>query len=180
LNGVLDLQKKVATDIAREVNIMVRPLHATQAVNPDAYIAYLKGRYYFYQYTGAGWRKAIDYFNESIQHDPGFAPAHVGLAASYLAGVGWEALPPEEIHRGVLEAQRALELDEHLASSHFVMATARSLEWRWQDAEREFHQGLELDPNDALGRQWYSDYLLSMGRFQEAMDEQQRAHDLDP
>src|SRR5262249_2159226 len=92
----------------------------------------------------------------------------------------WEAFPPEEIHKGVVEAQKALKLDDHLASAHFVMATAHSLEWQWQDAEKEFHEGFELDPNDALGRQWYSDYLLTVGRFQEAIDEQQRALALDP
>ena len=180
LSGVLDLQRNVAADIARQINIIVRPVRSTGPVDPVAYVAYLKGRYNFYKYTCEGWQKSIEYFNESIQRDPGFAPAHVGLAASYIAGVGWEAFPPVEMRKGVAEAQRALELDDHLAGTHFVMAAAHTVEWRWQDAEREFHKGLALDPNDALGRQWYSNYLLTLGRFEEAINQQERARAVDP
>jgi len=180
LSGILDLQRNVATDIARKVNIIVRPLRSTRPVEPAAYVAYLKGRYEFYRYTREGWQKSIEYFNQAIQGDPGFAPAHAGLAASYLAGVGWEALPPEELPKGKAEAKKALDLDDQLPSAHFVMGVAHTGEWRWQDAEREFQRGLDLDPNDALGRQWYSNYLLTMGRFREAINEQELARAADP
>ena len=149
-------------------------------MDPLAYGAYLKGRSYFYTYTREGWQKSIEYFSEAIRLEPKFAPAHAGLAASYFAGVGWAAFPPEVMPKGVAEAKKALELDDRLSSSHCVMAAAHTLEWRWQEAEREFHQGLELNPNDALGRQWYSNYLLTLGRFQEAIDEQEHARALDP
>ena len=180
LSSILQLQKDVATDIARQVSTIVKPIHSTRVVNPAAYVAYLKGRYEFYRYTKEGWQKSIEYFNEAIEGDPAFAPGHVGLAASYLAGVGWEALPPEELPKGTAEAMKALELDDQLPSAHFVMAAAHFQEWRWQNAEKEFRRGLELDPNDALGRQWYSNYLLTLGRFQEAIDEQEHARAIDP
>jgi len=180
LSGILDLQRNVATDIARKVNIIVRPLRSTRPVDPAAYVAYLKGRYEFYRYTREGWQKSIEYFSEAIQDDPGFAQAHAGLAASYIAGVGWEALPPEELPKGAAEAKRALDLDDQLPSAHFVMGAAHTGRWQWQDAEREFQRGLELDANDALGRQWYSNYLLTMGRFQEAIHQQELARAADP
>ncbi len=180
LSSVLGLQKDVATDIARQVNSIVKPLHSTRPVKPTAYVAYLKGRYEFYRYTKEGWQTAVDYFNQAIEGDPGFAPAHVGLAASYLAGVGWEAFPPEDLPKGTAEARKALELDDQLPGAHFAMAAAYSQEWRWRDAEKEFQLGLTLDPNDALGRQWYSNYLLTLGRFQEAINEQQHARAVDP
>jgi TolB-like protein/DNA-binding winged helix-turn-helix (wHTH) protein/Tfp pilus assembly protein PilF len=180
LSEILELQKNVATDIARQVNIIVRPLLVTGSVKPEAYVSYLKGRYEFYRYTKEGWLKSIEYFNETIRDDPAFAPGHVGLAASYLAGIGWEAFPPEELHKGTAEARKALELDDQLPGAHFVMAAAYTEEWRWQDAEKEFRRGLDLDPNDALGRQWYSNYLLTMGRFQEAINEQEHARVVDP
>ena len=143
-------------------------------------MAYLKGRFEFYRYTKEGWQKAIEYFNEAIRRDPDFAPAHVGLSACYLAGIGWEALPPEELPKGKAEAEKALKLDDQLASAHFVMAGAFYQQWRWQDSEKEFQRGLELDPNDALGRQWYSNYLLTLGRFDEAINQQERARAVDP
>lgn len=180
LKGILELQKNVATDIARQVDTIIKPLRSTGSVNPEAYVAYLKGRFEFYRYTKEGWQKAIEYFNEAIQRDPNFAPAHVGLSACYLAGVGWEALPPEELPKGKAEAEKALRLDDQLASAHFVMAGAYYQEWRWQDSEKEFQRGLELDPNDPLGRQWYSNLLLTLGRFEEAINQQERARDADP
>src|SRR5215470_3767375 len=180
LKGILQLQRDVATDIARQVDTIIKPLHSTRSVNPAAYVAYLKGRFEFYRYTKEGWQKAIEYFNEAIQRDPDFAPAHVGLSACYLAGVGWEALPPEESPKGKAEAEKALKLDDQLASAHFVLGGAYYQQWRWQDAEKEFERGLELDPNDALGRQWYSNYLLTLGRFDEAINQQERARAVDP
>jgi TolB-like protein/DNA-binding winged helix-turn-helix (wHTH) protein len=180
LRGILELQRNVATDIARQVDTIIKPLRSTGSVNPEAYVAYLKGRFEFYRYTKEGWQKAIEYFNEAIQRDPNFAPAHVGLSACYLAGVGWEALPPEELPKGKAEAEKALSLDDQLASAHFVMAGAYYQEWRWQDSEKEFQRGLELDPNDPLGRQWYSNLLLTLGRFEEAINQQEHARDADP
>jgi adenylate cyclase len=180
LSNILELQKEVATDIARQVSSIVKPIHSTRPVNPAAYVAYLKGRSEFYRYTREGWQKSIEYFNEAVQADPSFAPGHAGLAASYLAGVGWEALPPEELPKGTAEARKALELDNQLPSAHFVIAAAYSQEWRWQDAEKEFQRAMQLDPNDALGRQWYSNYLLTLGRFQEAINEQEQARAVDP
>jgi TolB-like protein/DNA-binding winged helix-turn-helix (wHTH) protein/Tfp pilus assembly protein PilF len=180
LTEILGLQKNVATDIARQVNMIVRPLLVTGSVKPEAYVAYLKGRYEFYRYTKEGWQKSIEYFRDAIRYDPAFAPAHVGLAASYLAGVGWEALPPEELPKGTAEAKKALELDDQLPGAHFVMAAAYTQQWQWQAADREFRRGLELDPNDALGRQWYSNYLLTLGRFREAINEQEHARSVDP
>ena len=180
LRGILELQRNVAADIARQVDTIIKPLRSTGSVNPEAYVAYLKGRFEFYRYTKEGWQKAIEYFNEAIQRDPNFAPAHVGLSACYLAGVGWEALPPEESPKGKAEAEKALKLDDQLASAHFVMAGAYYQEWRWQDSEKEFQRGLELDPNDPLGRQWYSNLLLTLGRFEEAINQQEHARDADP
>src|SRR5215469_10266832 len=77
---LLNLQSEVASDIARRVHILVRPLDQVQTVNPQAYGLYLKGRYFFYQYTSQGWEQAIEYFNQAILSDPNFAPAYSGLA----------------------------------------------------------------------------------------------------
>ena len=94
VSEILDLQGKVATDIAHEVNIMVRPLEQTQVVNPQAYGLYLKGRYYFYQYTSRGWQQSIEQFRQAIDADPNFAPAYSGLADTYLVAGTYGALPP--------------------------------------------------------------------------------------
>src|SRR5262249_41230441 len=73
LREVLQLQQEVATDIAQQIGRVVRVSDRARTVNPEAYGAFLKGRYYFLQYTSDGWMKAIDNFNQAIAADPNFA-----------------------------------------------------------------------------------------------------------
>jgi len=179
---ILNLQSEVATDIARRIHIVVKPLDQARMVNPQAYGFYLKGRYFFYQYTSQGWQQAIEYFNQAIESDPKFAPAYSGLADAYLVAGAYGAIPNREaLTRGKAAAARALELDDHLASAHYAMATIYTwYDWDWANAEREFNRALDLNPNDALGRNWHGGYLSLLGRHDEAIDEHERALELDP
>ncbi|HEY1305711.1 MAG TPA: winged helix-turn-helix domain-containing protein [Vicinamibacterales bacterium] len=182
VSSILDLQRTLATDIARRINVFVKPLDRTRVVNPEAYGLYLKARYAFYTYTSQGWQQAIEHFNKAIERDPEFAPAYSGLSDTYLVAGAYSAVPTEEaLTRGKAAAARALQLDETLASAHYAMATAHTwYDWDWAGADREFRRGLELNPNDALGRNWHGGYLSLLGRHDEAIAEHQRAEQLDP
>ncbi len=179
---ILSLQGEVATDIARRIHVLVRPLDQARIVNPQAYGLYLKGRYFFYQYTNQGWQQAIEYFNQAIESDPKFAPAYSGLADAYLVAGAYGAIPSREaLTRGKAAAAKALELDNKLASAHYALATAYTwYDWDWANAEKEFQQALELNPNDALGRNWHGGYLSLLGRHDQAIDEHEQALQLDP
>jgi TolB-like protein/DNA-binding winged helix-turn-helix (wHTH) protein/Tfp pilus assembly protein PilF len=182
VSEILDLQRAVATDIARRINIFMKPLDRARPVNPEAYGLYLKGRYAFYQYTSRGWQDAIRRFNEAIELDPDFAPAHSGLAETYLVAGTYGAIRTEEaMARGKAAAAKALQLDDALASAHYALATAHTwYDWDWAGAEQEFRRGLELNPQDALGRNWYGGYLSLLQRHDEALAEHARALELDP
>ena len=182
VSEILDLQRTLANDIARRINVFVKPLGRATRVDPEAYGLYLKGRYAFYQYTSRGWQQAIDHFNRALETDPGFAPAYSGLADTYLVAGAYGVFPSEEaLTRGKAAAAKALELDDALASAHYALATAHTwYDWDWSGAEREFRRGLELDPNDAMGRNWYGGYLSVLGRHDEAIAEHERARQLDP
>jgi TolB-like protein/DNA-binding winged helix-turn-helix (wHTH) protein len=182
VSEVLELQREVATDIARRIDVVVRPLDRPRIVQPEAYGLYLKGRYAFYQYTSQGWQRAIEHFTRAIERDPTFAPAYSGLADTYVVAGAYDAIPADEaLTRGKAAAAKALELDDGLASAHYALATAHTwYDWDWQSAEREFRRALELDPNDALGRNWHGGYLSLRRRHQEAVAEHERARDLDP
>jgi TolB-like protein/DNA-binding winged helix-turn-helix (wHTH) protein/cytochrome c-type biogenesis protein CcmH/NrfG len=181
VSEVLQLQQEMATNIAHQIGSVVQTPEHPRTVNPEAYGAYLKGRYYFLQYTGDGWQKAIDYFNQAIQADPNFAPAYAGLAQSYLVAAGWNAYPPDEAHRkGKEAAHKALELDDQLASAHLAVAFVYAQEFDRVNAEKEYKRGLELNPSDSLAWQQHGNQILSEGRFDEAISEQERARRLDP
>ena len=182
VSEILDLQRVLATDIARRINAFVKPLDRARIVNPEAYGLYLKGRYAFHEYTSQGWQQAIEHFNRAIETDPAFAPAYSGLADAYLVAGTYGAIPTEEaLTRGKAAAAKALQLDDRLASAHYALATAHTwYDWDWAGAEREFRRGLELNASDSLGRNWHAGYLSLLGRHDEAIAEQERARQLDP
>jgi TolB-like protein len=182
MSEALDLQSRVATDIAHKVGIVIRPLESAQDVNPQAYGLYLKGRYYFYQYSSRGWQQAIDHFQQAIAVDPNFAPAYSGLADTYLVAGAYGVFNPQEaLMQGKAAAQKALRLNDNLASAHYALATAYTwYDWDWANAEKEFQRALALNPDDALGRNWYGGYLSLLGRHEQALEQHQRALQLEP
>jgi TolB-like protein/DNA-binding winged helix-turn-helix (wHTH) protein len=182
MSEILELQRALASDIARRINIFLKPLDRARTVDPEAYGLYLKGRYAFYEYTDAGWQEAIRDFNRVVAIDPRFAPAYAGLAETYVVAGAYGAIPTKEaLTRGKAAAAKALQLDDGLASAHYVLATAHAwYDWDWAGAEREFRRGLELNPQDALGRNWHGGYLSLLGRHDEAIAEHERARQLDP
>ena len=94
---IIGLQsRRAAADIAQRISILVRPLDQAQLVNPEAYGFYLKGRYFFYQYTSRGWQQSIENFKRAIEIDPAFAPAYSGLADVYLVAGAYGSIPNQE------------------------------------------------------------------------------------
>src|SRR5437870_7439475 len=187
LRNVLALQAEVAQAIAREVRVKLTPqeqAHFAQAhpVDPQAYEAYLQGRYYWNRRSGEEIPRAIQYFQQAIAKDPTYAAAYSGLA-DCLCGLGvWAfASPQEGCGKGKRLALQAVELDRSLAEAH------ASLAWptMWYDydflaAEREFERSLDLNPRYANAHHWFGLYLGLMGRYEEGYTELKRAIRLDP
>jgi len=187
LRDVLSLQGEIARTIADEVKANVTPdvqarLARTRAVNPEAYEAYLRGRYFWNKRTEEGLTKAIEFFGQALEKDPAYALAYTGLADCYGLLADYGFVPWKEAYpRAKGAAAKALELDEALAEAHTSLAVIKSeYEWDWLGAEREFKRAIELNPNYATAHHWYSDHLGIMGRHEEAIAEIKRAQQLDP
>jgi len=180
------LQGEVALAVAREIEVVVTPeevvwLAAERPVDPAVYEAYRRGRYFWSQRTTEGARKGIAYFQQAVQKDPDYAPAHVGLADSYLVLGSEGFLPHDEALRvSKTAALKALELDDSLAEAHASLGWIKTIEWDWLGAEREFERAIELNRNYAVAHHWYSRYLQSLGRHEKAIAEATRAQELDP
>jgi TolB-like protein/Tfp pilus assembly protein PilF len=187
LSDVLALQGEVAQAIANEIKIKVTPqeqvrfAHA-RPVSPEAHEAYLKGRYYWNLRTEEGLKKGIEYFQQAIEKDPGYALAYAGLADSYAVMSAWNLMAPKEGYpRAKAAAFKALEMDETLAEAHVSLGDARYVyDWDWAGAEKEYIRAIELNPGYATAHQWYAEYLSRMGRHNEAIAELKRARELDP
>ncbi len=187
LGDVLTLEQDIATAIAREIQAKVTPeeearLRRVRQPSPKALDAYLQGRYHLNHIgRGAGYedyRKAIEYFQQAIAEDPNFAPAYTWLAEIYDNSYSDpKVIMPLE--KAALA--KALALDPNLAKTHQLLGSVRFFyDWNWPEAEREFKQSLELDPNSAWTHNRYSLYLAVMGHPEEAMSEAQTARELDP
>ena len=146
--------------------------------NAEAYQLYLQGRYHWNSGTIAGYKKAIEYFQQAITKDPLYAMAYAGLADSHLMlGSYWV----ESITEAKAAALEATKLDPSLAEAHVAMGHIKLwLDWDWPAAEREFTQGIELNSASALAHNQYAMYLATLGRVPDALAEVKRAQELDP
>lgn len=148
----------------------------------EAYQAYLKGRYFWNKRTEEGMRKGVECFRQAIEIDPLYALAYAGLADSYnLLGI-YNVLPPPEIFpKAKAAAVKALEIDDTVAEAHTSLASVlQHFDWDWAGAEREYRRALELNPDYATAHHWYANYLITMERHAEAMEEMRLARRLDP
>jgi serine/threonine-protein kinase len=150
--------------------------------NIQAHGLYLKGRYAWNKRTQEGVAEAIDYFEQAIVEDPGYAPAYAGLADSYALDVDYRSIPVAEAYGCAKEyARKALDLDESLPSAHASLAwTLFIYDWEWEEAEREFRRAIELNPRYASAHQWFSFLLAARGKFDAALLEGHTAIELDP
>jgi tetratricopeptide (TPR) repeat protein len=187
LSDVLALQGELAKIIAQQIKVSLtakeeKRLSSAHSVKPEAYEAYLKGRFHLNKRTEEGMKKSAEYFEKAIEIDPSYAAAQAGLADSYILLGDYMFIPPKVIiPKGKEAAKKALEIDDSLAEAHNSLAYASFIFDRdWASAEREFNRAIELNPNYATAHQWYSEFLASMRRFDEAIKEIGRAQELDP
>src|SRR5215469_13000395 len=188
LDDLHSVQQQIATAISENLRVRLTSEEKTHLVKssepkPEAYQLYLKGRYLSNQATAEATKKSIEYFQQAIDKDPGYAMAYVGLADSYntLGALLNYASPRETLPKAKAAATKALELDKTLGDAHAALAIVEWFyDWDWSTAEREFKAAIELNPNSAISHQWYSECLLTRTRFDEGIGEMKRALELDP
>jgi DNA-binding winged helix-turn-helix (wHTH) protein/TolB-like protein/Tfp pilus assembly protein PilF len=148
------------------------------SARPEAYEAYLRGRYFWSRRSPKDLEAAVREFEAAIAADERFAPAWSGLAdARVLRGTDF----PAEFALARAAAEKALSLDPDLAEAHASLAMARFFgEWDFAGAEREFQRALSLAPGYATAHDWYAYWLVSAGRFDEAVAEIRSAREIDP
>ena len=186
-SDILSLQQQIAGDIADKLRSKLTGAEKQQVTkqgtqSADAYQLYVKGRYYWNKRTNADIKTAISYFNQALEKDPNYALAYSGIGDAYNTLGSYGGDPTETALKAMAAAQKALELDPTLSHPHAILGGIK-IEYSWDFAggEAEFKKALELDPSDATARQWLSEGLCEIGgRAQEAIEEGNRAHQLDP
>ena len=187
VSDILALQSDFAESIAREVQAKLTSQERAQLtkvrpVNPEAHEAYLRGLYFWNKFSIPALNKSLEYFQQAIDKDPGYAQGYAGLAASYSILGNFGVLPPREAYpKAKAAAKKALEIDEGLSEAHSQLGWETLLYERdWTGAEREFRRAIELNPSNANARDGLAMYLAALGRLDGAVAEIRRARDLDP
>ena len=186
MEKVLALQKDVARAIAQEIKVVLTPEEETrladaQPVDPEAYKAYLKGRYFFHRLTRNDLELALDHFRKALEEDPDFAPAYAGIAAAHLFLADAYLPPSETFPKAGAAAEMAIQLDEELGEAHAYLSAVRAWwEWKWDESRRELDRALELDPNHAEAHFYRTFYWWAMNDPAEALKSVRKAHELDP
>jgi serine/threonine protein kinase/tetratricopeptide (TPR) repeat protein len=186
ISDMLAIQEQISRDITEKLRLKLsgaEKQRMTRGATEDrgAYQLYLQGRYQWNKRTLEGLQQSIDYFQQAIQKDARYALAYAGQADSYALLADFNVLPAREVLPKVKSvAAKALELDDTLAEAHTSLAWARFHDWDWIGAEREFKRAVELNPGYPTAHSWYGEYLMALGRFDEAHNEMSRAYELDP
>lgn len=179
----LAVQEEVASNIARAFDVQLGPGRVSlRSGNSLAYVAYLRGRYFWGRRYEDGLKRALECFEEALELDPEMAEAHAGRADCFVILGHYGAMPPAEAYRAARDgARRALELAPGLPEAHATLGwIAAFFDWKRDRAETWFEKALELDPNYATAWEWRGIHYLSSGRPQEALRAIQKAQSIDP
>jgi TolB-like protein/DNA-binding winged helix-turn-helix (wHTH) protein/Tfp pilus assembly protein PilF len=185
VHDVLALYADVSEAIAKQIHAKIDRSATgvrTQAVDPEAWELYTRGRYFWARVSADNLKKARDYFQQAIDTQADFAVAYAGLADAYLLlAVNRVLSPVEAVPKARAAALRALELDESLAEAHTSLAgIACTFDADWSAAERGYRRAFETNPNYAVAHQWWGTTLAGLGRHAEAAAEIRRALEIDP
>lgn len=149
--------------------------------DPRAFEAYLKGRFYWNQFTAQSFEKVIESYNRAIEIDPNYALAHVGIADFYIWAAIYGVIPSAEAEvLAEAAARRALEIDPELGEAYATMALLVKNRFEFTASEKLFKRSLELRPHYAQGWEWYGSVLIGVGRTREGIEMSDRAEELDP
>jgi len=187
LTDIFGVQGDIAERVAGGLKVELlqndrRSLQKRQTASPEAYILYLKGRYYWNERSEAGANKAIGYFDAAARLDSRFAEAYCGLADVYTMLSDYRWMPYERAGAlAKMNVVKALELDDSLAEAHASLGLISiNHSWDFAAGEWEFKRAIALKPNYASSYQWYGVMLFYLRRYEDSFRMMEKAIELDP
>ncbi|MEO8636582.1 MAG: protein kinase [Gemmatimonadales bacterium] len=186
LVDLLTVQRDIATEVSQRLQTSLsaedqQGLQRGSTDNPEAYQLYLKGMYFTAKFTKDGFDKGRGFFQQALAIDSNYALAWDGLAWNYVTAADWFIPPREAAPLAKAAARRALAIDSTLARAHMTLGiVAHWYDWDFVTAEAAFSQAIGMKPADPRPHDYYAWFLVSMGRYDQAVAEAQRALQLDP
>jgi len=186
LGDVLRLQAEISEAVAAALKVTLLQDEATKIEvggthNPAAFDAYLRGsKAYVARHQEKDLDTAIAAYNEAIRLDPNYALAFVGRSVALREMRNFAGLPGEDLKRAQADGQKAIVLAPQLGEGHAALAGALATSLAFKPAADEYERAVGLAPGNAQVLQDYSDFTISMGRFDAGIVAARRAVLLDP
>jgi eukaryotic-like serine/threonine-protein kinase len=188
MRDILALQDDITNAIATGVRARIQGSPQITAanvrtINPEAYDAYLRGRFFWNKRNEPNLKKAIECFELALRLDPNYPPAYAGIADSYFyLGYSFGRMEPKDaMPRAKAAAFRALELDPESVDAHTSLGLIQiAFDWDWAGAENSLRRALSLNPSFALAHHFYAVLCSGLRRCDEALAQIQAALQSDP
>ena len=187
MKDIFDIQEEISLTIVDHLRLKLlkdekEKLLKRHTEDHEAYDCYLKGRYFWYRRYERGMQRGLQYFQQAIEKDPGYALAHVGIADTFGSLGLFSFMPPNQAYsRAKAAAKTALEIDPELAEAYASLGwIAMWHDWDWPAAERQFLKAIQMKPENDNAHIWYGLCLTILGRFDESIREMQKARELAP
>jgi len=183
LDHVLQVQAEIGQAVAEQIRLKLAVLRTrADAVDPDVYDRFLRGRHLRDQRTAPAIRRAIQHFEAALAGDARYAPAWAGLAMCYATlAITSDARPKDSFKPAREAAQRALALNAALPEAHVAYGVVQFwYDWNWRGAEQAFRRAAALNPSDSSARMFLAHLHSNLARHGEAIAEIRAARRLDP
>ena len=187
IDDIFEVQSDIAGQVIQRLGVTLldvehAPLTSRPTENLEAYTLYLKGRHFWNKRTEKDIQTALDYFQQAVDLDPGYALAHVGIADVWIF-CGWYSVlaPKETFPKAKAAVLKALQFDETLAEAHTSLAHVHfEFDHDWEAARKEYERAIELNPRHPTAHHWYGGFLSAMGEHEEGLKQAEEARELDP
>ena len=184
---VLELQSEVAGRVAQSLALELLPpsrpdMKRIRPTDPEAYDAYLKGRFLVTKDTLPDLERSITYFDQATEKDPNFAPAYAAAVDARVLLTTWKNTSTlEATSKAKADASRAVDLDPTLGEAYAALGSVNLwFEWKWSEAEANIKRAIELNPSNPNIHILYASYLISRGQTEQAVSHIKQAVELDP
>ena len=185
LTDILRIQDQVAREVAAVLQVSTSPAMAkrlrTQSINAQAFWAYLEGKAHFAKRTPQSYDLAIQRYRKTLELEPEFAEAYVGLVDVHLNRLRDRATTLEVATREIEPLlASALQLNDELPEAYLARGTLRNEQARFEDAERDLRHAIELNASMVNAHSRLGQILEQQGRPTEALQQFIEATELDP
>jgi serine/threonine protein kinase/Tfp pilus assembly protein PilF len=183
MNDIFKVQDEISTSVAEALKVTllnVRP--KKHEPKPEAYNAYLQGRYYIDHVTKENLEKGKQYYEQAVQIDPDYSRAWTGLASYYLNVASRGYIPVNEgypMARKCVDKALQLDPDEPAALSHLAYLKL-TYEWDWAGAQAILKHALAIDPQNRTVLRDTATLAATLGNLDEAIRLNQQSIQSDP